>query len=64
MTSPRSVEIKLGAEKPLKAEEAKRYELKLPMEIKPAFVAEGESRPGQPHLATTRQGREGLYSRS
>jgi hypothetical protein len=43
MTSPRSIEIKLGAEKPLKAEEAKRYELKLPMEIKPAFVVEGES---------------------
>jgi hypothetical protein len=34
MTSPRSVEMKLGAEKPLKAEEAKRCELKVPMEIK------------------------------
>jgi hypothetical protein len=34
MPSPRSVEIKLGAEKPLKPEEAKRCELKLPMEIK------------------------------
>jgi hypothetical protein len=34
MTSPRSMEIKLGTEKPLKAEEAKRCELKLPMEIK------------------------------
>jgi hypothetical protein len=31
MTSPRSVEIKLGNEKPLKVEEAKRCELKLPM---------------------------------
>jgi hypothetical protein len=34
MTSPRSVEIKLGAEKPLKTEEAKRCELKPSMEIK------------------------------
>jgi hypothetical protein len=34
MMSPRSVEIKLGVEKPLKAEEVKRCELKLPMEIK------------------------------
>jgi hypothetical protein len=34
MASPRSVEMKLGAEKPLKTEEAKRWELKLPMEIK------------------------------
>jgi hypothetical protein len=33
MTSPRSVEMKLGAKEPL-AEEAKRCELKLPMEIK------------------------------
>jgi hypothetical protein len=32
--SPRSVEIKLGAEKPLKPEEMKRCELKLPMETK------------------------------
>jgi hypothetical protein len=34
MTSPRSVEIKLGADEPLKPEEAKRCELKPPMEIK------------------------------
>jgi hypothetical protein len=34
MTSLRSVEIKLGAEKPLKPEEAKRCELKPSMEIK------------------------------
>jgi hypothetical protein len=34
MTSPRSVEIKLGAKEPLKPEEVKRCELKLPMEIK------------------------------
>jgi hypothetical protein len=34
MTSPRSIEIKLGAEKPLKPEEAKRCELKPSMEIK------------------------------
>jgi hypothetical protein len=34
MMSPRSVEIKLGAEEPLKPEEAKRCELKPPMEIK------------------------------
>jgi hypothetical protein len=34
MTPPRSVEIKLGAKKPLKPEEAKRCELKPPMEIK------------------------------
>jgi hypothetical protein len=34
MTSPRIVEIKLGAEKPLKEEEAKRCEINLPMEIK------------------------------
>jgi hypothetical protein len=34
MTSPRSVEIKLGVENPLKPEEAKRWELKLPIEIK------------------------------
>jgi hypothetical protein len=34
MTSPRSVEINLGAEKPLKPEEAKRCELKPSMEIK------------------------------
>jgi hypothetical protein len=34
MTSPRSVEIKLGAKKPLKPEEAKRCELKPSMEIK------------------------------
>jgi hypothetical protein len=33
MTSPKSVEMKLGTKEPL-AEEAKRYELKLPMEIK------------------------------
>jgi hypothetical protein len=33
MTSPKSVEMKLGAKEPL-AEEAKRCELKLPMEIK------------------------------
>jgi hypothetical protein len=33
MTSPRSVEIKLGTEKPSKPEEAKRCKLKLPMEI-------------------------------
>jgi hypothetical protein len=32
--SPRSVEIKLGTEKPLKPEEAKLCELKLLMEIK------------------------------
>jgi hypothetical protein len=32
-TSPKSVEMKLGAKEPL-AEEAKRCELKLPMEIK------------------------------
>jgi hypothetical protein len=34
MTSQRSKEIKLGAEKPLKSEEAKRCELKPTMEIK------------------------------
>jgi hypothetical protein len=34
MAFPRSVEMKLDAEKPLKAEEAKRCELKLSMEIK------------------------------
>jgi hypothetical protein len=34
MKSPWSVEIKLGAEEPLKLEEAKRCELKIPMEIK------------------------------
>jgi hypothetical protein len=34
MTSPRNVEMKLGAEKPLKAEEAKQCELRLLMEIK------------------------------
>jgi hypothetical protein len=34
MMSPRSVEIKLGAEEPLKPEEANRCELKPPMEIK------------------------------
>jgi hypothetical protein len=34
MTSSRSVEIKLGIEEPFKLEEAKRCELKLPMEIK------------------------------
>jgi hypothetical protein len=34
MTSPRSVEIKLGVEKPLKPEEAKRRDLKPSMEIK------------------------------
>ena len=34
MTSPRSEEIKLGAEKPLKLEEAKRCDLKPTMEIK------------------------------
>jgi hypothetical protein len=34
MTSPWSVEVKLGAEKPSKPEEVKRCELKLPMEIK------------------------------
>jgi hypothetical protein len=34
MTSPRSVEIKLGAEDPLKPEEANRGKLKLPLEIK------------------------------
>jgi hypothetical protein len=33
MTSPKSVEMKLGTKDPL-AEEAKRCELKLPMEIK------------------------------
>jgi hypothetical protein len=33
MTSLKSVELKLGAKEPL-AEEAKRCELKLPMEIK------------------------------
>jgi hypothetical protein len=33
MTSPRSVEIKLGTEKPLNLEEAKRCELKPSMEI-------------------------------
>jgi hypothetical protein len=33
MTSPKSVELKLGAKEPL-AEEAKRCELKLPMDIK------------------------------
>jgi hypothetical protein len=36
MTSSRSVEIKLGAEKPLKAEESKRCKLKLLMEIRRA----------------------------
>jgi hypothetical protein len=34
MMSPRSVEIKLGVEKPMKPEEAKWCELRLPMEIK------------------------------
>jgi hypothetical protein len=34
MMSPRSVEIKLGTEKPSKQEEVKRCKLKLPMEIK------------------------------
>jgi hypothetical protein len=34
MTSPRSVEIKLGSEKPLKPKEVKRCELKSSMEIK------------------------------
>jgi hypothetical protein len=34
MTSPRSVEIKLGADKPLKLEKVKRCELKPSMEIK------------------------------
>jgi hypothetical protein len=34
MMSPRSVESKLGTEKPLKPEEAKRCELKLHMEFK------------------------------
>jgi hypothetical protein len=34
MTSPRSAEIKLGTENPLKPEEAKRCELKPTMEIK------------------------------
>jgi hypothetical protein len=33
MTSPKSVELKLGAKEP-SMEEAKRYELKLPVEIK------------------------------
>jgi hypothetical protein len=34
MTSPRSVEIKLGAEKPLKLDDAKRCKLKPSREIK------------------------------
>jgi ferredoxin len=34
MTSPRSEEVKLGAEKPLEPEEVKRCELKPTMEIK------------------------------
>jgi hypothetical protein len=51
MVSPKSVELKQGAEEP-SMEEVKRCELKLPVEIKRTTVAEGVSRPEQSHLAT------------
>jgi hypothetical protein len=56
------VEIKLGAEKPLKLEEAKRCELKPLMEIMrtAASVAEGVSRPSQSHLAAMSRRRGSL----
>jgi hypothetical protein len=53
MTSPKSVELKLGSKEP-STEEVKRCELKLPIETRgpPASVVEGVSRPEQSHLAT------------
>jgi hypothetical protein len=61
MVSPRSVELKQGAEEP-SMEEAKRCELKLPIEIKrtPASVVEGVSRPELSLLATPSKRRMSL----
>jgi hypothetical protein len=55
MTSPRSEEIKLGAEKPLKPEEVKRCELKPIMEIKRTACIRcgGRVLLGQSHPTTT-----------
>jgi hypothetical protein len=61
MVSLRSVELKKGAEEP-SMEEAKRCELKLPIEIKrtPASVVEGVSRPELLLLATPSKRRMSL----
>jgi hypothetical protein len=61
MVSPRTVELKQGAKEP-SMEEAKRCELKLPVEIKrmPASVAEGVSQPELSHLATPSKRRRSL----
>jgi hypothetical protein len=63
MTSPKSVELKLGAKEP-SMEEAKRYELKLPVEIKRTVRIhwEGVSRPEQSHLTKPSRRRRSLLS--
>jgi hypothetical protein len=61
MVSPKSVELKQGAEEP-SMEEAKRCKLKLPKEIKRTarIRAEGVSRPELSHLATPSRRRTSL----
>jgi hypothetical protein len=61
MTSPKSVEVKLGAEEP-PMEEAKQCKLKLPVEIKRTarIRLEGASRPELSHLATPSRRRQSL----
>jgi hypothetical protein len=61
MVSPKSVELKQGANEP-SMEEEKRCEVKLPMEIKtpPTSIAEGVSRPELSHLATPSKRRTSL----
>jgi hypothetical protein len=65
MTSPKSVELKLGVKEPL-AEEGKRCELKIPMEIKRSsrIRCGGRVPTGAIAFRYPRQGREGLYSHS
>jgi hypothetical protein len=61
MMSLKSIELKLGT----LAEEAKRCELKLPMEIKmTARILYGGRVPTGAVASLTLQGGEGLYSRS